>query len=172
MNAIATSSEPDNGSKAHPAEIAQYLNSSETTKIIATRFGITPATLTARAKKWGVPLRGRGRKPASAPSQRSRQILELAKTQTYEVVGELVGCSKQRVHQILKKWGSECARRKPKTNIAAARAVRLPKQQTSVVSFRLTAEEIVRLSTALPGKNSVNMSARHVVRSFLGSLRS
>src|SRR4051812_30924040 len=116
MNTVATSSKPLTGSKAHPAEIAQYLNSAETTKMIATRFGITPATLTQRAKRWGVPLRGRGRKPASAPSERSRQILELAKTQTYEAVGDLVGCSKQRVHQIVKKWESESARGKSETN--------------------------------------------------------
>src|SRR5882672_1907371 len=51
---------------------------------IAVRFGVSPATISSRARSLGLPKRKRGRRPHSEPPARHRQVLKLAEDRTYE----------------------------------------------------------------------------------------
>src|SRR6266498_2274459 len=82
----------------------EYELRQETVYLIAKRHGITPSALTARAKRLGLPLRQRGRWAAAEPCPRDRIIIQLSDELTYEDVGTRFGVSKQRVHQILRRW--------------------------------------------------------------------
>jgi hypothetical protein len=99
-----TLSNPHGDNGALPPELVEYMSSRETAGRIAAKYGLSPATLTNRAKKFGVLLRGRGRRAASSPNLKHSLILSLTQHLTYEEVGRKAGCSKQRIHHIVKRW--------------------------------------------------------------------
>lgn len=76
-------------------------------KSIAERFNVSPATLTVWAKKAGIPLRGRGRNPHTAPNARIAAILEMAKRVPLDEAGKQFGITKQRVSYIVKRWSEK-----------------------------------------------------------------
>jgi transposase-like protein len=86
--------------------ITDYQNRSLTTEAIAAKHGISTATLTVWAKKAGLELRQRGRKPQSRPTPRQLEIVKLASVYRLKDVGARVGMHKQSVHRIVKRWGS------------------------------------------------------------------
>jgi hypothetical protein len=71
---------------------------------IAARVGVSQSTLSMRAKALGLPQRKRGRWKQSEPPLIHRQVIQQTRAEPYEVVGRRFGFSKQRVHQILKRW--------------------------------------------------------------------
>jgi transposase-like protein len=87
-----------------PPEVVKYLSSDRTVFQIAADFGISPATLVGRVKKFGVRRRGRGRRAAAMPNLKHALILSLTRHSTYAQVAKQVGCSKQRIHKIVQRW--------------------------------------------------------------------
>jgi hypothetical protein len=85
-------------------ELQDFIESNERTSEIAYRHGISASTLTARAKKAGLPLRKRGRWRSAEPTAEQKAILELARTHTYSEVGARFGITKQRVSQLVRRW--------------------------------------------------------------------
>ena len=71
---------------------------------IAARAGVSASTVSMQAKALGLPRRKRGRWKQSEPPLIHRQVIEQTRAEPYEVVGRRFGFSKQRVHQILKRW--------------------------------------------------------------------
>jgi transposase-like protein len=84
--------------------LKDYANTEIPTSEIATKYRVSPSTLTVWAKKAKVPLRGRGRSKLKQPNARTREILELAEVMVLEDVGGRFGMSKQRVAKIVKRW--------------------------------------------------------------------
>jgi transposase-like protein len=92
------------GENRFPPEVIEYLSSDRTVLQIAADFGISPATLVGRVKKFGVRRRARGRRAAAMPNLKHALILSLTRHSTYAQVAKHVGCSKQRIHKIVQRW--------------------------------------------------------------------
>ena len=75
-----------------------------TTEEISVKHDISPATLTFRAKKAGIPLRGRGRVRRDYPTPRQLKIIKLAGKYTYCKVGAKFGMDKQSIYRLVKHW--------------------------------------------------------------------
>ena len=84
--------------------LADYVANTMTSREVATKHEVCPATLTVWAKKAGLLLRSRGRRTLLEPTPRHRQILKLAETQRYDQIGKRLGMHKQQVHRIVKRW--------------------------------------------------------------------
>jgi hypothetical protein len=84
--------------------LTDYQNRDLTTEAIALKHGISTATLTVWAKKAGMELRNRGRKPQSRPTPRQLEIIKLASVYKYDQVGARFGMHKQSIHRIVKRW--------------------------------------------------------------------
>jgi len=84
--------------------LTDYQNRDLTTEAIALKHGISTATLTVWAKKAGLELRNRGRKPQSRPTPRQLEIIKLASVYKYDQVGARFGMHKQSIHRIVKRW--------------------------------------------------------------------
>ena len=91
----------------------EYVARKKPVHVLAHENGITPATLTGWAKKFGVPLRGRGRWRRANPSPQHARMIQLVRTQTYKAVGRRFGLTRQRVHQIIKRWNTPDASAQP-----------------------------------------------------------
>lgn len=111
-------------------ELRDFINSKETTKEIAKRHGISPSTLTARAKRAGLPLRQRGRWQLTEPTAKQKQILRLVRTHTYAEVGSRFGMSKQRVSRLVGRWSGW-------TGPKGSESRKIRTQKPRVVSFRV-----------------------------------
>lgn len=84
--------------------LTDYQNRRLSTEAIAVKHSISTATLTVWAKKAGIPLRQRGRKPQENPTTRQKEILKLASVLSQAKVGERFGMHKQSIHRIVKRW--------------------------------------------------------------------
>jgi predicted XRE-type DNA-binding protein len=87
-----------------PAILEAYTANQKTTRRIGEEFGVSPATITVLAKKNGLILRSRGRRPASAPTRQQSEILSQARSESYAKVGERLGVSRQRIHQLMRRF--------------------------------------------------------------------
>ena len=112
----------------------EYLSGTMKVSEIAARFGVSSATISTRARSLGLPERGRGRRPHSEPPPRHREVLQLAEDRTYEEIPDQFGISKQRVHQILKRWSGAKAEQ---WSDAAAKADEVNVYKSHVISFRV-----------------------------------
>ena len=93
--------------------LADYQNMSLTTEDIATKYGVSLATITVWAKRAGLSLRKRGRWHQTVPTPLQAEIIKLAEVLTMAEVGEKVGMHKQSVHRIIKRWRERTAAAKP-----------------------------------------------------------
>ena len=149
-------------------ELRDFLKRKEKTKEIAKRHGISASTLTARAKKAGLPLRKRGRWQLPEPTAKQQQILRMVRTQTYAEVGSRFGMSKQRVSQVVRRWSGWT---KPK----GSRARKNRRQKPRVVSFRVdnTSYDCLRRLLKHPWFKSLGSTggaAREIVHRYLAGL--
>ena len=149
-------------------ELQDFIESNERTSEIAYRHGISASTLTARAKKAGLPLRKRGRWRLTEPTAIQKKILRLARTQTYAEVGFRFGMSKQRVSQLVRRWSGWTA---PKGSEARKTRIQKPR----VVSFRVDDASYQRLSELLKHPwfkrlGSTGGAAREIVYQYLAGV--
>jgi transposase len=86
------------------AALSDYRGSDLTTEEIATKHGISSATLTVWAKKANIALRNRGRKTQTEPTPRQLAIVKLSANFSYEQVGKRFGMKKQSIHRIVTRW--------------------------------------------------------------------
>lgn len=178
------------GENRFPPEVVEYLSSDRTVFQIAADFGISPATLVGRVKKFGVRRRGRGRRAAAMPNLKHALILSLTRHSTYAQVAKQVGCSKQRIHKIVQRWRhllpgphqknpmpKVCPETPPTTlrviQKMAERSIIAPRDtQPHVISFRLSTKLKSSLVDArkllgLRHPTSPNQVARAIVDRFL-----
>lgn len=146
-------------------ELRDFVNRKQTTNVIAKRHGISPSTLTARAKKAGLPLRKRGRWHLTEPSPQQKQILQMVESNTYAQVGVRFGVSKQRVSQLVRRWKNWMGRES-----TGRRGFR--KRKPRIVSFRIEDAAFHRLNHLLKHpwfKNlrSTGGAAREIVYKYL-----
>ncbi len=84
--------------------LLMYHTRTKTTSEIAACFGVAASSVTIAAKRAGLPLRERGRKPETSPSPATQKIIREAWQHTYESVARRHGLSKQRVGQVVCRW--------------------------------------------------------------------
>lgn len=150
-------------------ELKEFLDGKETTRAIAQRYNISPATLTVRAKRAGVPLRGRGRWRRSQPTPVQKEIIALAKTQSYKLVGSRFGLSKQRVHQLIRRWDDRPFSKNQNKKTGNPLRVR-------VITFRIEESAFQQLTVTLQHPwfkrlRSPNRAAREILYKFLSGLQ-
>ena len=90
-------------STLHPALVA-YLQTNERRQSIAQRHGISARTLTAWVRQAGLPQRQAGRARLDEPSPAQRRILRQIGSAPLRELARKVGCSKQYLHQLAKRW--------------------------------------------------------------------
>ncbi len=151
------------------AAMREYMTGTAKVGEIAARFGVSPATISTRARLLGLPKRRRGRRPHAEPPPRHREIIQLAKDRTYEQIADQFGCSKQRVHQILKRWSGA---KTEHLSDAVTKADEENVYKSHVVSFRVGILEHSLLKKAVNtrhfvGSYSVNQVAKALVYHFI-----
>jgi hypothetical protein len=151
-------------------ELWEFMNSAVPSREIAARYGISPATLTVRAKRAGLPLRKRGRWPLTAPTPDQKKILAFAAIQGCQRAASLFGLSKQRVNKLQHRWKSWLTSNPDlKTKI-----INGCKINQHIVRFPLKPASFHQLRKLLQHPlfhqlESVNQIAGEIVESFLAS---
>jgi hypothetical protein len=113
---------------------------------IARRHGIRVGALRRLARAVGWPARRRGRTTAAEPPPRVRQMLEQAWQRSYGEVAKEHAVSKQRVGQIVRRWGAWAAaawghrRAGRPVRPPRIRQVRRGRPKTHILTFRIDAE--------------------------------
>jgi hypothetical protein len=117
-----------------------------------------------------VPLRKRGRKPSETPTLRQVQILRAVQCSTYGEVAQHFDVSRQRIHQIVKRWRPllpDVGQRRKEQR----RPQRQPKPKKDrlphVVSFRVSDGHFNLLQQRRHTGDSANDAAREIVIKFL-----
>lgn len=169
---------PKNREQIDPGPVLRdYLEGKHTVAQIGRTHGVSAVTVCNWAIRAGVPRRRRGRRVMAEPSDRDREILEAVKTRTYKDVGQEHGLSRQRVEQILRRWGRRNGVVRGKERHAAPivtvqGAKKAPK--SCVISFRLSPEEASRLCEfhgrvgLRKSGNPVHEAARRIIVSAIG----
>jgi hypothetical protein len=154
-------------------ELLEFVNSPVPTTEIAARYGISPATLTVRAKRAGLPLRKRGRHLSKEPTPLQRKILALAAVHGCQVAALRFNLSKQRVNKLQHRWNAWMAANtdhEPKAN-------RRRKTNRYLIRFHLGPDSFDQLKKLLQHPwfsrlESTNRAAREIVNIFLsGQIR-
>jgi hypothetical protein len=149
-------------------ELRDFIQSDERTSEIAQRHGISASTLTARAKRAGLPLRKRGRWRLAEPTAEQKAILELVRTHTYAEAGARVGVSKQRVSQVVRRWSQGEASPTRRSGVNC-------RQKTRVISFRVNDDVYRDLCQLLKHPwfkrlRSRGSAAREIVQKYLADV--
>lgn len=83
----------------------------DTALMLSERHGITPETMRRFLRQIGAPPAKRGPKPgksrkATQPSERAQQAIAMrAEGKTQQQIGDALGITRQRVQQLLARWG-------------------------------------------------------------------
>jgi hypothetical protein len=156
------------------AEIEQILRDYRDDSVrvvdVAEKHRVGVDVVIAIARGAGIPVRRRGRRSAAHPSEFQLKILEAARTETLESVGQCFGRTRQRVAQICNRWSSWFPNGKrdlllsKKALPAMPIRIRTPRRE-EIVCFRLAPQEVTSLKKAiklsgLPLKLSLGASAR------------
>ena len=164
-----------------PAEVEQILQDYRDTTMrvidVSEKHQVGVSVVITLARRAGVPVRRRGRRLADHPSEFQQKILEAARNETLESVGQRFGRTRQRVAQICKRWSSwfpsgkrDLLLSKKAAPVVTAR-IRPPRRE-EIVCFRLASQEVVSLKKAiklsgLPLQLSLGASARAVLLASL-----
>jgi transposase len=159
--------------KRAEAAMRLYVQGKMRVSDIAARFHVSPATISVRAKKLGLPPKQRGRWRNEKPSTRQQAILGQLKDLSGAEVARRNQVSRQRIHQIAKRWSPIV---KPEHEGVTEFSVNSPAvasgQRVHVISFRLSTTEISALlakrnQSSVQPDASANQVARAVVSRFL-----
>ena len=154
-------------------ELWEFVNSSVRTSEIAARYGISPATLTVRAKRAGLPLRKRGRRLLKEPTPLQMKILTFAAIHGCQRAAGRFDLSKQRVNKIQHRWKSWMAANPD----LEPKATKRRKANQHTVRFHLGPDSFNQLKKLLQHPwfrrlESTNQAAREIVNIFLsGQIR-
>jgi hypothetical protein len=149
-----------------------YLTSITLSKDIAREHGFTAGALSYWARKFGLPVRRRGRRPLLQPTSAGRRILELVRAHGIAETARRVGVSKQRVSQIARRWKEylpvrPLSARTVGKNEREEGPTRKKENRIRVVSFRLSPTEVTLLRQRYPEVKSVCQAARGIVTGVL-----
>jgi hypothetical protein len=148
--------------------------STEASKAIAERYSVNESVLSWRSKRLGFPERRRGRPSLLVPTPKHQRILRLVSQRGIVETAKEVHLSKQRVHQITRRWspGLKSPRPMPKRKGSFGRK-QDHVQRSLVVSFRITSGQWQRLLAAqLTGGDHMRSGgekARAIVLKFIDS---
>jgi transposase-like protein len=136
---------------------------------IARRFGVSPATISNRAKQLGLKQRGRGRWKRETPGAPHKQMLSLVSIESQASVARRFGVSRQRVNQIVRRWGDWRHAKTPDKRNGDPVRVR-------VITFRIEEPAFQQLTETLQHPwfkrlRSPNRAAREIVYNFLSRLQ-
>lgn len=136
---------------------------------IAERYGVSPSAISMRAKQLGLKPRARGRWRLGAPVGKQQQVLTLLAQNTQASVARRLGVTRQRIHQIVRRWPSHVSKQHVE-DIEVVPPQREP--HPHVISFRLstkanTSLKWARKSLGLSALASRNQVARAIVNNFL-----
>jgi predicted DNA-binding protein YlxM (UPF0122 family) len=158
-----------------PPALAEYRDFPERpVKLIASKHGLAPATLLHQARKANLARRKRGRRHHLEPTAVQLKMIEMYGKGRGYLIAQEFGVSRQRVHQILKRWQHLLPEPSIKESISHAQSrVRCPRERKeTVVSFRLTNRQIARAKELLRSlgvsPRVSNSKACHVI--FLATL--
>jgi hypothetical protein len=92
-----------------------YRSGQQRSTEIASRFRVTPGTLTYWAKRMHLPIRKRGCWKRTEPKPHQVKILQLALERGQASAAVASGLSRQRVHSLMKRWSNwvECNLNRP-----------------------------------------------------------
>jgi transposase-like protein len=113
---------------------------------LARRYGVTPATISQWAKSIGLSPRRRGRRPMERPNAKHCEIIELAGVWNGSAIARHFGVSRQRVHQILKRWSHprRVGIRIPDHTHSSTRSEPRRDLRERIICFRLTSRQLER----------------------------
>ena len=110
---------------------------------LAQRHQVSRSTITCWTKKAGLPLKRRGRLCLAEPNAVQREMIDLSNSLKRTQIARCFNISKQRVHQVLKRW----AHLLPKPIVKPATAPPpLPQREVRerIICFRLTSRQVER----------------------------
>jgi hypothetical protein len=94
-------------------------------------------------------LRGRGRRPLTKPNEVHRKMIELSTSLAASEIARRFDVSRQRVHQVLRRWKHLCPVREKITKVTLRPAISRRERREIIVCFRLTAGQIARANDLL-----------------------
>lgn len=143
----------------------EYRSGRFTNITLARSHSVSPSTISHWARNANLKQKPRGRRCLDKPSITHQEIIQLSAHLTLAKIAERFGVSRQRVHQILKRWNHlrppPPPMAKVNSNPAPGRRVRALKDRRRrelVICFRLRADELALLRESLP--QSVTQSTR------------
>jgi transposase len=153
--------------------LAMYRQGEKTIAEIAGCYAVHPSFVTYVAKRAGLPLRGRGRRPRVEPSPAVQEILLEAWITTYAEAAARFEMSKQRVGQLVKRWEAwtvaQLGPRKIKPDEINEEQEQRPVDpvRPHVISFRVTDSELVKLLAQGGNRSEPWTRSQHSVARFL-----
>jgi Homeodomain-like domain len=128
-----------------PPAVIEYRDYPERpVKIIAAKFGLSPASLILQAREAQIKGRKRGRRRLLQPKSTHLRIIKMYRKSSGHTIAKRLGLSPQRVYNVLKRWDHLFL--KPVVRSTSCSAQSLPQTKRdlrdTIVSFRLTAKEI------------------------------
>jgi transposase-like protein len=104
----------------HPA-LVEYACGDEPRRVIASRHGISPRTLTEWVRQAGLPRRKAGKPRLREPRALQKRILEQVGSAPMTEIAKWAGCSKQYVFHLTHRWSDWVPRRRSLGRKAALR---------------------------------------------------
>lgn len=142
--------------------VALYEQGQTTTHQIAARFGVSASYVTNAAKRAGLTLRHRGRRPSIEPSTDVQLMLLEAWTTRYVETAARFGTSKQNIARLVKRWkpwataefgprniGSE------KSGCKSAKERARPEARRHVICFRISDSQMSKLQVWARSPHSI-----------------
>jgi hypothetical protein len=160
---------------AYQVAIKEYESGLFKNKELARRHRVSPSTITVWARRAGLAPRRRGRHRLSEPTGIHRRMLELSCVLTGAKIADRFEVSRQRVHQVLKRWSHlRPARTQVVQPAQAPRPLRCARAvKDTIISFRLSSPQVNRINDVmgtleLSKKVSQNQACRLVLLAALG----
>jgi hypothetical protein len=157
-------------------DVAMQLYAGGTMRVsdIAEKLGVSSATISIRAKKLGLTPKKRGRWRRKRPSGHQQVILRQLKDLSGAEVARRNQLSRQRVHQIAKRWlvAKDPPTHEGITEFSEKSTTRANGRRVHVISFRLSLTEVSALlaerrQLTVSRAASANQVARAIVSKFL-----
>lgn len=152
--------------------IVDCICSRDTARAISHRYSIHESVLSYWSRRFGLPLRRRGRRALRHPTLMHQKILELVHQHGVAEAARRMNISKQRASQIVGRWAPELKGRRRSRKVAPlSQHKRRPPPRNIVVSFRISTDEYRRLLAARPSFAAAQSSgfgkARAIVLDFI-----
>src|SRR2546428_95313 len=130
--------------------IVDCVCSDDTATEIAHRYSIHASVLSYWSRRFGLPLRRRGRRALRHPAPAHLHLIELVRAHGVSEAARRTGISKQRASQIVGRWAPELKGQRKHRNAKPLPRRKRHSLRSIVVSVRISADEYQRLLAAKP----------------------